>query len=79
MLFIMSLLAITSNDCSVKLLQRNWIKLHKISYSILFIIPWHILDKMSHKWSYITPLELLITLIFVCFFVKRKVWKDQLL
>ncbi|WP_414621451.1 ferric reductase-like transmembrane domain-containing protein [Calothrix sp. CCY 0018] len=71
-LFIMSLLAITSNDWSVKGLKHNWKKLHQLTYLILLILPWHILDKMSPSWSYLTPLELIIIFLFVYFSIKRK-------
>ncbi|MBD2361283.1 ferric reductase-like transmembrane domain-containing protein [Anabaena minutissima FACHB-250] len=70
--FIMTLLAVTSNDWSVKLLKKNWVKLHQLTYLIIFILPWHILDKMSGHWSYLTPLEILISLICIYLFLKRK-------
>jgi methionine sulfoxide reductase heme-binding subunit len=77
MFFIMTLLAITSNDWSIKKLKTNWIKVHQLTYLILFVLPWHILDKMSQHWSYLTPLELLITSICICLFIKRKILETK--
>ncbi len=70
--FIMTLLAVTSNDWSVKLLKKNWVRLHQLTYLIIFILPWHILDKMSGHWSYLTPLEIVISFICIYLFIKRK-------
>ncbi|MBD2168838.1 ferric reductase-like transmembrane domain-containing protein [Calothrix membranacea FACHB-236] len=72
MFFIMTLLAITSNDWSVKNLKKNWVRLHQLTYLIIFILPWHILDKMYLHWSYLTPLELVINFICIYLFIKRK-------
>ena len=77
---IMSLLAITSNDWSVKLLKKKWSKIHQLTYLLVFILPWHILDKMSYSWDYLTPLAVLICFIFICLFIHRKIleWKKHL-
>ncbi|MDF5719496.1 MAG: iron reductase [Rhizonema sp. PD37] len=72
MFFIMTLLALTSNNVSVKSLKKNWVKLHQLTYLIIFILPWHILNKMSGHWSYLTPLEILISFICIYLFIKRK-------
>jgi methionine sulfoxide reductase heme-binding subunit len=72
--FIMSLLAATSNDWSVKLLKKSWVRLHQLTYLILFILPWHIIDKMSLHWSYLTPVELLVILLFIYFFIRSKIF-----
>jgi sulfoxide reductase heme-binding subunit YedZ len=76
----MSLLAITSNDWSVKLLKKKWSKIHQLTYLLVFILPWHILDKMSYSWDYLTPLAVLICFIFICLFIHRKIleWKKHL-
>lgn len=72
MFFIMTLLAITSNDWSVKNLKKNWVKLHQLTYLIIFILPWHIIDKMYLHWSYLTPLEVVMTFICIYLFIKSK-------
>ncbi|PAX59848.1 ferric reductase-like transmembrane domain-containing protein [Brunnivagina elsteri] len=72
MMFIMTLLAITSNDWSVKKFKKNWKNLHKLTYLIIFILPWHILDKMYRHWSYLTPLSVMLSLIFISLFIKRQ-------
>jgi methionine sulfoxide reductase heme-binding subunit len=78
MFFIMTLLAITSNDWSVKALKKNWVRLHQLTYLIIFVLPWHILDKMSWHWSYLTPLALLVNFICIYFFMKRKILEHQI-
>jgi methionine sulfoxide reductase heme-binding subunit len=51
MLLILTLLAFTSNDESVRSLKRNWKQLHSLTYLIILILPWHILDKMDGHWT----------------------------
>ena len=70
---IFTLLAITSNDYSVKHLKQNWKKLHRVTYLGLFILPWHILDKMSPKWSITTPITLILVFIFI-FLSLIRIW-----
>jgi methionine sulfoxide reductase heme-binding subunit len=72
MMFILTLLAITSNDWSVKKLKKNWKNLHKLTYLIIFILPWHILDKMYGHWSYLTPFSVILSLLFIALFIKRQ-------
>lgn len=71
-LTIFTLLAITSNNWSVKKLKSNWKKLHQLTYLAIFLIPWHILDKMSDHWSYLTPFGVLLSLTTVVLFIKRR-------
>ncbi len=52
---IFTILAITSNDWSVKKLKKNWKQLHKLTYFAMFLLTWHIWDKMSGHWTYLTP------------------------
>lgn len=70
MLVIFTLLAITSNDQAVKLLKKNWKRLHQLTYMAIFLLPWHILDKMSGHWSKLTPLAVIISstvaILFIC-------------
>lgn len=73
LLFIMSLLAVTSNNWSIKKLKKNWIRLHQLTYLMIFILPWHILDKMSGDWSYLTPLGILISFVCIYLFIRRKI------
>ncbi|MEA5506121.1 ferric reductase-like transmembrane domain-containing protein [Halotia wernerae UHCC 0503] len=68
-LFIFSLLAVTSNDWSVKKLKHNWKNIHQLTYLVVFLLPWHVLDKMSLKWSYITPFAVLLSLINLAVFI----------
>lgn len=71
-IIILTILAITSNDFSVKRLKQNWKKLHKLTYLLIFLFPWHILDKMNAHWTHITPLAVLITMINLILFLQRK-------
>jgi methionine sulfoxide reductase heme-binding subunit len=68
---IFTLLAITSNDWSVKRLKKNWKRLHQLTYLAMFLLTWHIWDKMSGKWTYLTPIGIVtITGITVLFLVR---------
>ena len=52
---VFTLLAITSNDWSVKRLKKNWKKLHCLTYLAMFLVTWHICEKMIGHWTYLTP------------------------
>lgn len=71
-LLIFTILAITSSDWSVKSLKSNWKKLHQLTYLAIFILPWHIIDKMDRHWTRLTPFAVLITTVMVILFIKRK-------
>lgn len=66
---IFTLLAITSNDWSVKRLKKNWKKLQQLTYLAMFILTWHIADKMIAKWTYLTPIAIgsmgLVIILFI--------------
>ena len=70
-LTIFTLLAITSNDQSVKNLKTKWKQLHQLTYLAIFILPWHILDKMSGRWTYLTPVAVLLTIGIAGLFIIR--------
>jgi methionine sulfoxide reductase heme-binding subunit len=57
---IFALLAITSNDWSIRRLKKNWKRLHSLTYLAMFLLTWHVWDKMADHWSYLTPLGLVI-------------------
>lgn len=57
---IFTLLAITSNDWSVKKLKKNWKQLHKLTYIAMFLLTWHVWDKMSGHWTYLTPMGIIL-------------------
>lgn len=69
---IFTLLAITSNNWSVRKLKRNWKKLHSLTYLAMFLLTWHIWDKMSAHWSFLTPISLLGLIIIISLFIWRK-------
>jgi methionine sulfoxide reductase heme-binding subunit len=62
MIVIMTCLALTSSDESVKVLKKKWKSIHKLTYLIPFLLPWHILDKMSGHWSFATPAAVLLSI-----------------
>lgn len=71
-LCIFTLLAFTSNDQAVKNLKAKWKKLHQLTYLAIFILPWHILDKMSGHWTYITPIAVSLTIGIATLFIIRQ-------
>jgi len=71
-LTIFTLLAITSNNWSVKKLKASWKKLHQLTYLVMCLTPWHIRDKMSGHWSYLTPLGVLLSITTIVLFLKRR-------
>ena len=65
---IFTLLAITSNDWSVKRLKKNWKKLQRLTYLAMFLVTWHIWEKIAAYWTYLTPVGIAaITAIIVLF------------
>lgn len=77
-LAIFTILAVTSNAESVNKLKENWKKLHQLTYLAIFIMPWHIIEKMSDHWDRITPFAVLLTIVVFIFFIKRK-WQETFL
>ena len=71
------LLAITSNDWSVKRLKKNWKRLHNLTYWAIFLLTWHIWDKMLNHWSYLTPIGLAAIIIIAILFLMRRSIEDQ--
>ncbi|NEQ41103.1 MAG: iron reductase [Okeania sp. SIO3I5] len=70
------LLTITSNDWSMRKMKKNWKKLHELTYLALFLLVWHIIDKMSGHWTLLTPFGMLgITGIAVVFIIRK--WKEH--
>ena len=71
-LIIFTLLAITSNNWSIKKLKKNWKRLHQLTYLAMFILVWHIWDKMSGHWDYLTPFNILLVVIAILLFMIRR-------
>lgn len=69
---IFTLLAITSNDWSVRRLKKNWKRLHTLTYWAMFLLSWHIWDKMSEHWSVLTPIGLVATVAITVLFLVRR-------
>lgn len=71
LLTVFTILAATSNDFSVKHLKKNWKRLHKISYLMVFVLIWHVIDKVRPQWTYVTPIGLLMLLVLAFSLVYR--------
>jgi sulfoxide reductase heme-binding subunit YedZ len=76
MLSIFTLLAVTSNNESIKTLKQGWKKLHYSTYLVIFLMPWHIVDKMWGHWSQLTPYAIVISMMTVLLFLYRK-WLER--
>lgn len=72
LLSIFFILAITSNNWSVHHLKSNWKKIHKLTYLVMFILVWHIIDKMQNDPTWFTPIGLLILFTLIALFSERK-------
>jgi methionine sulfoxide reductase heme-binding subunit len=66
---IFTLLAITSNQWSIKKLKKNWKRLHRLTYLALLVLFWHVFDKMSGDWSIFTALILVVLVFLILLFV----------
>lgn len=72
MLIIFTLLAVTSNDWSVKRLKRHWKQLHTLTYLAMFLLIWHLTSKMTGQWTWITPFSLGAMVTISLLFLVRK-------
>ncbi len=73
---IFTLLAITSNDWSVKRLKKNWKRLHSLTYLAMFLLTWHVWDKMSGHWSFLTPIGIVGIVAFNILYLVRR-WIER--
>ncbi|NEQ37717.1 MAG: iron reductase [Okeania sp. SIO3I5] len=71
-LAIFAVLAVTSNNWSIKKLKKDWKKLHYLTYTLMFLLTWHISDKMFGHWSYLTPLGIIGSVGITILFLIRK-------
>lgn len=73
---IFTLLAITSNNWSMKKMKKNWKNLHKLTYLAIFLLTWHIWDKMWGHWTYLTPVGIIATTGITALFLLR-IWIEN--
>jgi len=75
---IFGILALTSNQWSVSHLKQNWKRLHQLTFVVMFILVYHILDKVK-VWTYLTPIGILILSIAIILFTWKKLeeWEKQ--
>ncbi len=72
LLSIFTLLAITSNNWSIRKLQKNWKRLHSLTYAVAFLLPWHITAKMGDEWSIVTALCMVLAANVICIWTFRQ-------
>lgn len=73
LIIIFTLLTITSNDISVRFLKvKQWKSLHRLTYLALFLLAYHIIEKMWNHFSIYTPLSLLLIIGTVILFLIRQ-------
>jgi sulfoxide reductase heme-binding subunit YedZ len=73
---IFTLLAITSNDWSIKRLRKNWKRLHTLTYGAMFLLTWHVLDKMAGHWTYLTPIAT-VAIVSVSLLFLTRLWIER--
>ena len=71
-LIIFTLLTITSNDWSMKQLKRNWKRLHTLTYAAMFLLTWHVINKMAGQWTLVTPIAAVSIIAITVLFLIRK-------
>ncbi|WP_353931040.1 ferric reductase-like transmembrane domain-containing protein [Okeanomitos corallinicola TIOX110] len=75
-LIMFAILAVTSNDWSIKKMKKHWRKLHKSTYVCMFLILWHIKEKMYGHWNIITLIEIILMTVTIVLFFRRR-WLEH--
>jgi sulfoxide reductase heme-binding subunit YedZ len=68
---IFGILAFTSNEWSVRHLKQNWKKLHQITFLAMFVMLYHIFDKVK-TWTYVTPVGIFMLGVAITLFTWKK-------
>ena len=68
---IFGILALTSNQWSVTHLKQNWKRLHQLSFLAMFVLLYHIFDKVK-AWTYLTPIGVFILGVAIALFTWKK-------
>ena len=71
-LIIFTLLTITSNNWSIKRLKKNWKRLHTLTYAAMFLLTWHVINKMAGQWTMVTPVAAICIIAITVLFLVRK-------
>ncbi|MEM9265888.1 MAG: ferric reductase-like transmembrane domain-containing protein [Cyanobacteria bacterium P01_F01_bin.13] len=71
-LIVFTLLTVTSNDWSMKRLKRNWKRLHTLTYAAMFLLTWHVINKMAGQWTLVTPIAAVSIIAITILFIVRK-------
>jgi methionine sulfoxide reductase heme-binding subunit len=73
LLIIFGLLTATSNDWSMKVMKKNWKRLHTLTYIAMFLMGVHVWDKMSVHWTVLTPFSFCLVFMSIGLYGMR-VW-----
>lgn len=68
---IFGILALTSNQWSVSHLKQNWKRIHQITFLAMFVLLYHIFDKVK-VWTYLTPIGILFLVTAISLFTWKK-------
>ncbi|PSB02121.1 ferric reductase-like transmembrane domain-containing protein [Merismopedia glauca] len=72
MMTILIILTVTSSNEAVKFHKKNWSKIHRLTHLIPLLALWHILDKMSGHWTYLTAGAVMLSTILVTLLLSRQ-------
>ena len=70
-LIIFFVLALTSNNWSIKKLKKNWKLLHQLTYAAMLLLLWHVLTLMEGNWTWLTPIAIHLVSITIVLFLTR--------
>ena len=74
---IFTLLAVTSNDWSMKAMKKGWKRLHQLTYVAMFVLTWHILAKMWGHWTILAPFSLATIIPITALYLVR-LWQENM-
>ncbi len=72
MLLILTVLSVTSLDWMRRKLKRLWFKIHRLTYGLMVLVPWHISQTMLGDFSPMTHATLWGTGAVTILFLRRK-------
>ncbi|MDH6055501.1 ferric reductase-like transmembrane domain-containing protein [Umezakia ovalisporum] len=73
---IFTLLAVTSNDWCVRKMKKNWRSLHQLTYLAMFLLFWHINEKMYGNWNFLTFWVVIGMATMIILFLRRH-WLER--
>ncbi len=76
-ILIFSMLAVTSNNWSIRKLGKNWKKLHSLTYLALIMLMLHLLIAKQGEWDWYTWLGFLTLSLMTCLWLLRILLKSR--